>query len=44
MVLQAAGEWRLTAAEFCDRFLIPCVEKAHREYIKAESKKLSEGE
>jgi hypothetical protein len=44
MVLQAAGERRLTAAEFCDRFLTPCVQKAHRDYIRAESRKLTEGE
>jgi hypothetical protein len=44
LVLQAAGERRLTAAEFCDRFLTPCVEKAHRDYIKAESRKPSEGD
>lgn len=38
---QAAGERGMTAADFCDRFLSPCVEKAHRDYIKAESKKLA---
>jgi len=39
-VKQASGERGLTAADFCERFLTPCVEKAHRDYIKAESKKL----
>lgn len=43
-VKQASGERALTAAEFCDRFLLPCVEKAHREYIKNESRKLAEEE
>jgi hypothetical protein len=44
LVLQAAGERRQIAAEFCDRFLTLCVKKAHRDYIKAEWRKLSEGE
>jgi hypothetical protein len=39
-VKQAAGERGMTAAEFCDQFLIPCVDKAHRDYITAESRKL----
>lgn len=39
-VKRASAERGLTAAEFCDQFLTPCVERAHREYIKAESKKL----
>jgi hypothetical protein len=42
-VKQAAGERGLTAAEFCDRFLTPCAERAHRDYIRAESKKLEGG-
>ena len=41
-VKQAAGERGLTAAEFCEQFLQPCVEKAHRDYIKAESKRLTD--
>jgi len=40
-VKQAAGERGMTAAEFCDAHLSPCVERAHRDYIRAESKKLS---
>jgi hypothetical protein len=40
---QAAGERGLTSADFLDLFLAPCVEKAHRDYIKAESKKLAGG-
>lgn len=40
-ITQAAGERRMTAADFCETFLSPCVEKAHREYIRAESEKLS---
>jgi hypothetical protein len=43
MVLQAAGERRLTVADFCDQFLTPCLERAHRDYIKSESKKLAGG-
>ena len=39
---QAAGERNLSAAEFCEQFLQPCVEKAHRDYIKAESKRLTD--
>jgi hypothetical protein len=42
-VKQAAGERGMTAAEFCGIFLAPCVERAHRDYINAESKKLSGG-
>jgi hypothetical protein len=41
-VKQAAGERGLTAADFCDRFLTPCVERAHREYIRAEAMKLAD--
>ncbi len=41
LVNQAAGERRMTAADFCEKFLAPCAEKAHRDYIKAESKKLA---
>jgi hypothetical protein len=40
-VKQAAGERGMTAAEFCEVFLTPCADKAHRDYIRAESKKLS---
>lgn len=40
-VKQASGERGLTAAEFCDEFLTPCVDKAHRDYIKAEAKRLA---
>jgi hypothetical protein len=40
MVLQAAGERRLTAADFADQFLKPCLEKAHRDYIRVEAKRL----
>lgn len=43
-VRQASAERGLTAAEFCERFLTPCVDKAHRDYIRAESKKLAGGE
>lgn len=39
-VRQAAGERGMTSADFLDRFASACVEKAHRDYIKAESKKL----
>lgn len=42
-VKRAAGERGLTAADFCERFLTPCVDKAHREYITAEAKKLAGG-
>lgn len=37
---QVAGEYGLSVPEFCDRFLLPCVERAHKEYIRAESKKI----
>jgi hypothetical protein len=40
-VKQAAGERGMTAADYCEVFLTPCVDKAHRDYIKAESKKLA---
>lgn len=40
---QAAGERRLTVAEFTAKFTSPCVEKAHRDYIAAESKRLAGG-
>ena len=43
-VKQASGERGLTAADFCEQFLTPCVDKAHRDYIKAESKKLGGGD
>ena len=43
-VKQAAGERGLTAAEFCEQLLMPCVEKAHRDYIKAEARRLGGGE
>lgn len=36
----AAAERQLTVAEFFEAFVEPCVEKAHRDYIKAESKKI----
>ena len=42
-VKQASGERGLTAADFCDQFLTPCVEKAHRDYISREAKKLAGG-
>lgn len=42
-VKQASGERGMTAADFCDRFLMPCVEKAHRAYIQEEVRKLSGG-
>lgn len=42
-VNQAAGERRMTSADFLDSFVSPCVDKAHRDYIKAESKKLAKG-
>jgi hypothetical protein len=44
MVKKAAGERGLTIAEFCDKFLTPCADRAHRDYIKAEAKRLSGGE
>ena len=37
---QAASERRLTVADFVAGHLKSCVEKAHRDYIKAESKRL----
>jgi hypothetical protein len=37
----AASERQLTVAEFFERLVEPCVEKAHRDYIKAESKKIA---
>jgi len=43
-VKQASGERGLTAAEFCEGFLSTCLDKAHRDYIRAESKKLGGGE
>jgi hypothetical protein len=44
IVQRTAGERRMTAASFGERFLTSCVERAHRDYIKSESKRLSEGE
>jgi hypothetical protein len=40
LILQFAGERRMTAADFLEKFLLPCGEKAHRDYIVSESKKL----
>jgi hypothetical protein len=40
---QASGERGLTAAEFCEVHLTPCVDKAHRDYIQAEAKRLAGG-
>jgi hypothetical protein len=42
-VKQASGERGITAAEFGERFLTPCAERAHRDYINAESKRLEGG-
>jgi hypothetical protein len=39
-VRQASGERGMSAAEFCEKFLSPCLEKAHRDYIKAEARRL----
>jgi hypothetical protein len=39
---QASGERGITAAEFCERFLMPCMEKAHSDYINAEARKIAE--
>jgi hypothetical protein len=39
-VNQAASERRMTVADFFGKHLVPCADKAHRDYIKAESKKL----
>jgi hypothetical protein len=41
---QAAGERRLSVAEFTEKFTTSCVDKAHRDYIRAESKRISGGE
>lgn len=43
-VKRASGERGMSAADLCEQLLTPCVERAHREYIKTESKKLSGGE
>jgi hypothetical protein len=43
LVSQAAAERRITVAEFSERFLTPCADKAHRDYIKSEHKKLAGG-
>ncbi len=43
-VSQASGERGLSAADFCEQFLTPCVEKIHRDYIEEESRKLASGE
>jgi hypothetical protein len=43
-VKQASGERGLTAADFCEQFLTPCLDKAHRDYITAEAKRLERGE
>jgi hypothetical protein len=40
-VKRASGERGMTAAEFCEQFLTPCAEKAHRDYIKAETKRIA---
>ena len=40
LINQAAGERRLTAADFCEQYVIPCADKAHRDYIASESKRL----
>jgi hypothetical protein len=42
-VLQFAAERRLTAADFVEAYMLPCGEKAHRDYIEAESRKLQKG-
>jgi hypothetical protein len=39
---QAASERRMTVADFFERFLIPCTDKAHREYIRDEAKRLED--
>lgn len=43
-IKRASGERGLTATEFCDQFLTPCTDKAHREYIQAEAKRLAGGD
>lgn len=40
-VKRGAGERGISAAEFCDRFLVPCVDRAHKEYITREAKKIA---
>jgi len=42
-VKQASSERGMTAAEFCESYLTPCVDKAHRDYIQAEVKRLAGG-
>ncbi len=41
---QAASERRLTVADFLESHAMSCIEKAHRDYIRAEAKKLDGGE
>jgi hypothetical protein len=43
-IRQAAGERNLTIAELIDQHAMPCIAKAHRDYIKAEAKKLGDGD
>jgi hypothetical protein len=40
-VRQAAGERGMTVGEFLERFAGPSVAKAHKDYIRAEAKKLA---
>jgi hypothetical protein len=40
-VKQASGERKMSAAEFCEQFLTTCVDKAHRDYIQREAKRLA---
>jgi hypothetical protein len=40
---QAAAERQITVAEFAEQFLTPCLERAHRDHIKSEYKRLSGG-
>jgi hypothetical protein len=43
-VKQASAERGLSAAEFFEAILTPCVDKAHRDYIDAESRRLKGGD
>lgn len=42
-IKRASGERGLSATEFCDEFLTSCIDKAHKEYIQQEAKRLAGG-
>lgn len=44
LVKRASGERNMTVAEFCHRFLLPCAEKAHRDWLHAELKRMEDGD